>query len=734
MTSSSHRGGARVGLIGVGYIADFHARALQRTPGVTLAAVCDVSPDRARRFAERYGVEQYYASGDEMLLEAGLDAVHVLTPPPLHRDLARRALEAGVDVLVEKPLTPTSVECDDLIRTAHTAGRALGVSHNFLFSSCYERLESDLREGVFGPVDHVDIVWNKPLDQLANGPYGPWMFSRPETILFEVAPHSFAHVIRLLGHPERVQAHAWDEIVLPGDRRFYRRWEVLGWLGATSFRLRFCFAEGYPEHYIHLRGAVAAGYVDFEQAIYRCTAKSPFMTDVDRLVVTAKSSTDAGVQALANFGELARARLGMGGDGSPYERSIKGAVAAFHRGRGGILDARVGAILGADTIRLAEQVVANIDTAAARSSSATSPAARPTKTTPTTPTTLVIGGGGFIGRAVVKRLVGDGVGVRVLSRDPSSISSELRHPAIEVVRGDLRDRTSIEDSLEGIDSVVHLGRGSGKTWADYVESDVEPTRALAELCAKSGVRRLVYSSSIAIYDAGHLGRTIDESTVPMPQPADPYARSKVENEQQLRAVAREMGLGVVVVRPGVVLGRGASPFHWGIAAWPANSVARLWGDGSFRLPTVLVDDCADAIVAALTTPAIDGRSYNLVGPALLTARQYVDELARHTGVRIRSNQGPAWRHFVTSRVKWQLKSLAGSAAGAAPRYRDSGSRSLAATFDAAPAQRDLDWRPTSDLTRLIAEGIHAPADEWMSTVLPRDPRGVACDSLRNTEK
>lgn len=480
MTSSTQPGEARVGLIGVGYIADYHARALQRTSGVTLAAVCDVSIDRARRFAEQYGIEQYYASGDEMLREAALDAAHVLTPPPLHKDLARRALEAGLDVLVEKPLTPSSRDCTELIDTARAAQRTLGVSHNFLFSSCYERLESDLRDGVFGPVDHVDVVWNKPLDQLANGPYGPWMFSHPETILFEVAPHSFAHVIRLLGFPERVQAHAWDEIELPGGRRFYRRWEVLGWLGATSFRLRFCFAEGYPEHYIHLRGAVAAAFVDFEQGVYRATTKSPFMTDVDRLVVTAKSSTETGIQALANFGELARARLGLGGDGSPYERSIKGAVAAFHGGRRGQLDSRVGADLGADTIRLAEQVAARVDFPATRPVAASTPQVA---TNRPAPTTLVIGGGGFIGRAVVSRLVRDGVGVRLLSRDPSSISNELRHPAVEVVRGDLRDLESIEDSIEGIESVVHLGRGSGKTWAHYVESDVEPTRALAERCA-----------------------------------------------------------------------------------------------------------------------------------------------------------------------------------------------------------------------------------------------------------
>jgi nucleoside-diphosphate-sugar epimerase len=176
-----------------------------------------------------------------------------------------------------------------------------------------------------------------------------------------------------------------------------------------------------------------------------------------------------------------------------------------------------------------------------------------------------------------------------------------------------------------------------------------------------------------------------------------------------------------------VLGRGASPFHWGIAAWPANSVARLWGDGRSYLPTVLVDDCADGISLAVRTSGIDGRSFNLVGPPLITGEQYVDELSRYSGVAIRCLRGPAWRHFLGVRAKWHLKSAAGKADGPAPRYGDSRARGFAASFDSSSAQRDLGWRPTVDLSVLIAEGIHAPADEWMSSVLPpadseaRDP-------------
>ena len=80
---------------------------------------------------------------------------------------------------------------------------------------------------------------------------------------------------------------------------------------------------------------------------------------------------------------------------------------------------------------------------------------------PSGPTVLVLGGTGFLGRALVKRLLQDGVGLRVLVRDTSGRARWLARQAVELVQGDIADTASVEAALDGIQHVFHLARGSG---------------------------------------------------------------------------------------------------------------------------------------------------------------------------------------------------------------------------------------------------------------------------------
>jgi nucleoside-diphosphate-sugar epimerase len=86
---------------------------------------------------------------------------------------------------------------------------------------------------------------------------------------------------------------------------------------------------------------------------------------------------------------------------------------------------------------------------------------------------------------------------------------------------------------------------------------------------------------------------------------------------------REKGLSVVVLRPGLVIGAGTAPAHGGLGFFNNDQFCVGWNDGNNPLPWVLVEDCATAITAALTAPAANGKSYNLVGDVLPTAREYI---------------------------------------------------------------------------------------------------------------
>ena len=116
----------RVGLIGAGYIASWHADALRDTPGVQIVAVCDVSETAAKGLAEAYGAKAF-TSVEDLIAAKVCDAVHILTPPQLHRPIAIQCLEGGLHVLVEKPMAVQVAEADAMIAAAEKSGKLLAV-------------------------------------------------------------------------------------------------------------------------------------------------------------------------------------------------------------------------------------------------------------------------------------------------------------------------------------------------------------------------------------------------------------------------------------------------------------------------------------------------------------------------------------------------------------------------------------------------------------------------------
>src|SRR5450631_2926807 len=145
----------RTAIVGTGYIADFHARAVREIETVELAGSCDANLRRAKAFADTWNIPCAFETLSSMLRDARIDCVHILTPPDQHFSLAKTALQSGVHVLLEKPMCTSVAESDELVAIAHERGLYLGVSHNFLFSGAFERLRNAVRAKLLGPIDHV---------------------------------------------------------------------------------------------------------------------------------------------------------------------------------------------------------------------------------------------------------------------------------------------------------------------------------------------------------------------------------------------------------------------------------------------------------------------------------------------------------------------------------------------------------------------------------------------------
>lgn len=150
-----------IGIVGTGGIARAHIDGYQRFgEECEIVALCDPAPGRAEALRAELGLDgaRVYTDAAEMLAaEQKLDLISVATPPSTHAALSIQALEAGVDVLVEKPMAPSLEECDAMIAAAKDNGRLLSVVAQNRFRDDIATLKEVLDSGLAGPVTHAQV-------------------------------------------------------------------------------------------------------------------------------------------------------------------------------------------------------------------------------------------------------------------------------------------------------------------------------------------------------------------------------------------------------------------------------------------------------------------------------------------------------------------------------------------------------------------------------------------------
>ncbi len=148
----------KAALIGAGAIARQHLTCLQETPGAVIVGVCDLSPATAQCAAERHGASGWFTDYRAMLDTAKPDVVHITTPPSSHFRLAADCIAAGAHVIVEKPITETFAQVDELLRLGATHRRAVVEDFNYLYNTAPREILAKVDSGEFGAVVHVEAM------------------------------------------------------------------------------------------------------------------------------------------------------------------------------------------------------------------------------------------------------------------------------------------------------------------------------------------------------------------------------------------------------------------------------------------------------------------------------------------------------------------------------------------------------------------------------------------------
>ncbi len=186
----------KLGVIGYGYWGPNIVRNFASQPDCRVAAIYDKSPEAVARAFSRHPAVSAASDLDEITGSPEIDAVAIVTPVSTHYDLAKKALENGKHVFVEKPFTATSAQAEELIELAERKNLVIMVDHTFLFTGAVRKIKELVDGGVLGPLYYYDST------RVNLG-----LFQHDVNVIWDLAPHDLSIMDHLIGlEPELVEA------------------------------------------------------------------------------------------------------------------------------------------------------------------------------------------------------------------------------------------------------------------------------------------------------------------------------------------------------------------------------------------------------------------------------------------------------------------------------------------------------------------------------------------------
>ena len=626
----------RAALVGAGYVSDLHISALERL-GVEVVGIVDSDFERAFRKTGSHGVGRAYVNLKELFRDVQPDAVHVLTPPQSHAAICEEVFERGCHVYVEKPMAPSDEECARIQDASLAAGRMLCVGHSLVFDPLMQRLRATIASHGLGDMVHLAASYAFDESRIP-GFAGKWYRELPGGFLEELAAHPVSLLVNLLGLPQAVYPRLVANSY--GDARALMA--MLEWeRGTASLHVSL---DARPESLLlEVRGTRASAtldFTDFAMEVHRSWSNAGrlgiALSRIDSVAQRATRSVERGTRTIT------QAIDATGGVHSLVEAFYNAIRTGGESPVSGTEGRRVVALL-----RELWPVDAPLParprrrrfTAGGQLLAAEELAPMPAETGETA---LVTGATGVTGRRLVAALVKRGVHVRALARSAERGRSIARD-GVEVVVGDLADPEVMPGLAEGAQVVYHLASTMHGSWEGFRLTDIAGTRRLLDECRRAGVRRLIFTSTLAALSEAELDGADPvngngtRNGAAAARTGSPYARAKLEIERMLLHESEAGKVEVVILRPGLVYGPGRSAFLTHLPGLGARRGDRyvLFGDGNVPLPVAYVENVVSALILAAHAAGANGHALTIVDDDPPTQREYVQRLGELTGRRLK---------------------------------------------------------------------------------------------------
>lgn len=247
---------------------------------------------------------------------------------------------------------------------------------------------------------------------------------------------------------------------------------------------------------------------------------------------------------------------------------------------------------------------------------------------------LVTGGSGFLGSAIVRRLVERGEAVRSLQRHDSVA---LRGSGVDIICADLADHKTVIQAAKGCDAIIHVAAKTG-VWGryqDYYRPNVIGTQNVVTACLANGIQRLVYTSTPSVIHGGGDVEGVNESVPLATHFETAYPATKAEAERLVLA-ANSQTLATVALRPHLIWGPNDAQLTARILARGKAGRLRLVGHGLKSIDSVYIDNAVDAHMLALEQIALGatcaGKAYFITQGEPMPQRELINGILQAGGL------------------------------------------------------------------------------------------------------
>jgi predicted dehydrogenase len=195
----------KVGIIGLGGIANTHVPGWQASTYTEVVAGADIRPEVYDTWRQKYGVAKFYEKPEELIADPEIDIIDICTPNMFHADQAVAALESGKHVLCEKPLAPTPTDIRKMISARDKSGKLLMTAQHFRFRGVSQAAKAEIDTGALGEVYHAR-AWMLRRCLLPNGPTFIYKDRAGGGPTIDIGVHILDLTLWLMGHPKPVAA------------------------------------------------------------------------------------------------------------------------------------------------------------------------------------------------------------------------------------------------------------------------------------------------------------------------------------------------------------------------------------------------------------------------------------------------------------------------------------------------------------------------------------------------